>query len=270
MQRKFLSSLILGVMFIICGGLFLFINLFVQFVPGFSLNWGVIWPIFLFIPSLMLFVIWIVSDDRPKAWGVLIPATILFFLSGTFLLNTILSTYLHYGQIWAWTTFMYPFSVGLAFWVAWLASGRRHGLLVPAIILTLVSLIILCASFGTLSFFTIIPAGFFNILWPMVIIGVGVIVLVAAFVSYSLRSEDEFMGKDKEEWKKWGEDFGAKMETAGKKFGSKMEKLGEEFGESMEDTFKPGDEKENQKTESRKPKTENRKRKTAKQGMNPQ
>lgn len=48
------------------------------------------------------------------------------------------------------------------------------------------------------------------------------------------KKTEKYCGKTEEEWRKWGEQFGKRMEREGEQFGGEMEDWGKKFGKRME------------------------------------
>lgn len=223
MNKRRLSSFIWGLLLISCGLIWLAGNIF----PELNINWGILWPLFLFLPGVFLWFVYLFAKGKENDWGILIPANILVFLGLTFFINMFVSTVWDYGTIWALTAFMYPGSVAIAFWITWLASDRKFGLAIPAGILTAISLIVFI--FATLTVLvgdTLLGGRFASVFWPLLFIGIGLFALLSPVWT------KVFKPSNAKDWEDWGE-----------KFGKEMEKQGEAFGKKVESAFSPKDEK---------------------------
>lgn len=161
-----------GIVLVILGALWLAAN----FIPGFQIDWSYVWPLFILLPGLYLYSVYLRDHTSAGSWQVLIPANILTFLGITFFVNTIFSELFNFPQIWGWTVFMYPASIGIAFFIAWTAS-RKMSLLIPAIILAVFSLFVLCIS---MTVFTFADTNFRRIVsasWPLLLIAFGLLMM---------------------------------------------------------------------------------------------
>lgn len=214
-----ISKLAGGGLLILFGGLWLAAN----FIPGFNINWGAVWPLFLVIPGLMFWGRYLFSSNRENEVGLLIPANILLLIGLTFYFNIIANDVLNIHNAWVLTVFMYPGSVAIAFWITWLASKREIAFFIPAAILTGITLLVMCGVSGVALIGGQATADVNRIIWPLLIICLGLFVLLSPIWSSTVFKSSKWMGKSKEEWESWGKDFGKKMETAGEKFGKSVE-----------------------------------------------
>lgn len=173
MNKNKLTPLLLGITLIVGGSAWIALNLL-----DVNIDFAVVWPLFLIIPGIAF---WVSYFFNRKDWGVLIPANILLFLGLTFLLNSTVSNYLEYESIWTWTTFMYTGAPAIAFWIAWYASKKEIGMLIPAVILTLISFGTFCISLSVLLFsdLRLLEAG--QVFWPLLFVCGGMFLLLMPF-----------------------------------------------------------------------------------------
>lgn len=112
-----------------------------------------LWPLIIILVGLAFFLMWF---KEKKNWGLLIPATIVS-VYGIYFCIMVLVSWRYVGE----TSFIYPFAVALAFFVAHYIGKANRGMLVPAWILLGVGFIVLISTTGG------------GIWWPLIIIGVG-------------------------------------------------------------------------------------------------
>ncbi|HTY01493.1 MAG TPA: hypothetical protein VMG09_15825 [Bacteroidota bacterium] len=144
-------SVVPGVVLIVLGLLFFANNLLRMDFTGF-------WPVFLLIPAVVFVIVYI--RDR-RQYGVLMPATILTVYAALFFACQNGG----WGQMSElWPTFI--LAPGLGFFVLYLFGKREPGLLIPASILTGLSVIF---------FFTL--SGFPEY-WPSILILIGLVILL--------------------------------------------------------------------------------------------
>ena len=222
MRQSSLASLTCGLMLIICGIVWLVSNL----IPGWGVNvWSFSWPLFIMLPGLFLGASYVLASDRRGKYGVLIPAVMLILFGLIFYFNIIAGKYLNFANVWAWSAFMYPAAIALAFLVTWAVSGGKHGFLVPAFVLSIVSVIILAVMSILFLMPQVAPGSSILNLWPICIICVGVFVLFGPLVAWVLRDDSgRIAGKNEQEWEDWGEDIGKRMEKWGKDIGDSFSK----------------------------------------------
>jgi hypothetical protein len=117
-----------------------------------------LWPVFLLGPSIFFFIRAFI--DRTQ-FALLMPATILFLISGVFITCELIGwTSMHH----LWPVFI--LAPGLGFFMLYWFGRRERGLLIPGSILTGLGLVFL------------LVAGGLGELWPAVLIVAGVILLV--------------------------------------------------------------------------------------------
>lgn len=161
-----------GIVLVVLGCLWLAAN----FIPGFEIDWNFVWPLFILLPGMYLYSVYVRERLSASAWQLLIPANILTLLGLTFYVNTIFSELFRFPQIWGWTVFMYPASIGVSFLIAWSVS-RKVSLLIPAVILGLLSIFVLCIS---MTVFTVADVNFRRLVsasWPIVLILFGLFMM---------------------------------------------------------------------------------------------
>jgi hypothetical protein len=207
MRRDHVPGIVFGLLLVACGVVWLASNIF-----KLNIDFGLLWPGFLLVPGIILWFTYLVSRDKDSSWGVLIPANILFFLGVTFFINVFVSRFLDYGSIWAWTVFMYPGSVALAFWITWAFSNKKNALIIPAVILSAISFMLLCLMSFALLFTD--QTEVTKYLWPLMLVCAGSFILTSPLWGRAFPNKEEW--KDQEKWKAWGENFGRKMEKMGK------------------------------------------------------
>ncbi|MCA9380693.1 MgtC/SapB family protein [Candidatus Dojkabacteria bacterium] len=173
MNRK-IGSIFLGITLIIIGGIFTLEN----YIPSFSVNWEIAWPIFLVIPGLFLWSIWIMSAKPSQEYKILIPANILMFIGIISFINAFLVHYTEDESVWGLTTFMYPGAFAITFWIAWAASEMKDaGLKTVALIASIITLVTLVV-ITPLEYFDIqISDTVDDLLIPTILLVSGVIVM---------------------------------------------------------------------------------------------
>ncbi len=144
-------SLIPGVLLIGFGLFFLAVN-FLQ------INLETVWPVILLVPAIVFVIM--VARDR-NAYGLMMPATILLVYALLFFTCEV-SGWDILERLWP----VFILAPGLGFFMLYLTGRREAGLLVPATILTGISLVFLLVNFG------------YGYLWPAVLILAGVLLLV--------------------------------------------------------------------------------------------
>jgi uncharacterized membrane protein HdeD (DUF308 family) len=75
MNKSRMSSLLFGGLLVLLGLLWLLGNLF----PQLNINLSLLWPLFLLIPGVVMWFVYLFSKERENDWGLLIPANILTF-----------------------------------------------------------------------------------------------------------------------------------------------------------------------------------------------
>lgn len=213
------TKITVGALLVVFGAIWLASN----FVPGFEINWEFIWPLFLIVPGVLMWVKYLSQPKETRNFAILVPANALIFLGITFYINIIGSDVFKVEGIWAATAFLYPGSVALAFWVTYLASKKEVGLLIPAGILSMVSLFILCSTSAVALIGGTATEEVNRALWPILIICLGFFVLLSPFWAAALKQEQRWMGKTAREWESWSKEFGKKMDQWGQKVDTAFE-----------------------------------------------
>ncbi len=144
-------SLIPGVLLIVFGLFFLAVNYL-------HVDLEAVWPATLLVPAIA-FTIMVVRDR--STFGLMMPATILLVYSLLFFVCEAEGWHIM-EQLWP----VFILAPGLGFFMLYLVGRREPGLLVPATLLTGLSLIFLLLNFG------------YGHLWPAVLILAGVLLLV--------------------------------------------------------------------------------------------
>ena len=180
--------LIPGLVLIGLGAWFLIRALGVD-LPGMA----ALWPIFPTIVGLSMFVGWLVSSNKRGSYGMMIPAVI-NFLIGVFFFAFTFGFFKWRDMAVLWPVF--PLIVGVAFFVAWLFSGLRDwGMLVPAGITAGVGVVGLGFTlFGQVEAVTSLLK-----YWPVLLIGLGILVLIGGVVGSGRRSRSS--GEASQEFK---------------------------------------------------------------------
>ena len=180
--------LVPGLVLIVLGAWFLIRALGVN-LPGMS----AMWPIFPTIVGLSMFVGWFFSANKRGSYGMMIPAVI-NFLVGVFFFGFTFSIFQWSDMAALWPVF--PLIVGVAFFVAWVFSGLRDwGLLIPCAITAGVGIVGLGYTvFGQVEAFSALLR-----FWPVLLIGLGVLVLIGGVVGGGRKEPSEaqeFKGPD--------------------------------------------------------------------------
>ncbi|MFH1426368.1 MAG: hypothetical protein ABIG66_02945 [Candidatus Kerfeldbacteria bacterium] len=169
------TKMIIGLLLVVLGSLWLLSAL----IPGFDLNWGLLWPIFLLIPGVILWGVWIGSPDKQKSGGLVIPASILTLLAGLFFINMVSSLVWNYDDFWALSSFLYTGIVAVALW-AGAEAMKKPGLRKAAQVLGTISLVIFSATL-----FGYAMAGLSQVAYivgPVLLIAIGILVAFGPLV----------------------------------------------------------------------------------------
>jgi len=154
--EKNYGGVIPGTILIILGILFL--------LPRLGVDFGNLWPTFILAPGLAFIIFFVVSKNKKKTAGILIPGIILTFLS-IFFYYQAYSFWANANLLWP----VYPLIVGLSFYAFYFASSRKdHGALIPANILTGVGVLFLILNYYS-----------FN-LWPLLFIIIGLLLVLSS------------------------------------------------------------------------------------------
>ncbi|MDQ3927713.1 MAG: hypothetical protein M3328_01055 [Chloroflexota bacterium] len=159
------GSMITGVALILLGLVF-----FAATQGALNLNWGTIWPAFpMLAGALVLFQAFTTENPRRRA-SMVLGGTVPFLVGVFFFTFTLdLFSWGDMGTLWP----MFPLIVGVAFFAAYLASGReQNSYLVPAAILAGVGVVFLAVLQIGGSYAAI------GKLWPIFLIIAGVLMLV--------------------------------------------------------------------------------------------
>ncbi len=148
-----LKSLIWGIILILIGFLFLGHNL-----DWFYLEWEELWPLLMIAGGVFFWIGWIA---KRREIGLLMPGTILITYGLLF----------QYCAVngWYWMDDLWPVFLlgpGLGFLFMYLLGERESGLLVPAAILIVLSILFWSGH------------EFFGYFWPLVFIGIGIYLLL--------------------------------------------------------------------------------------------
>ncbi|MCA9379236.1 hypothetical protein KC640_02300 [Candidatus Dojkabacteria bacterium] len=204
-----IGRIVWGIVLILVGIVWLVSN----FVPDFEINWNYIWPLFLLVPGLIMWAGFLLTRKKKEDVGMLIPANILTFLALTFYVNIIGNDVFHIDGIWAFTGFMYPLSIALAFFITWIFA-REFGFLIPAFILGVISLLIFCATSSVALIGGEATGQISALAWPTIIICLGTFILLSPIWATAMRKRTRWMGKSEDEWEKWGDNLGKQIENS--------------------------------------------------------
>lgn len=153
----------IGLILILVGLLLLLSNLgYIRF------GWGQIWPVFLLVFGLSLFLQFFQGRDK----GVLVPAA-LFVGSGIFFFFFTLPNGLGWGDMIKWWP-IFPLLMGIGFFLGYLADLRDTSFLIPAIIFSLFGGLSLA---GNLERFRI-----YLKFWPLLLILVGLATVLSNMI----------------------------------------------------------------------------------------
>ncbi len=150
-EKRFNMRAVWGILIIVIGVVFLVNEL------GLDVSVGEYWPVFLLLPGLFFWMMFLSKREQSGIEGVLIPGTIL----------TLLGAYFFYMNAIDWkrsseTSFIYTLIVSLAFFSAYYFGNKARGYIIPAWILLAISAIVF---FATVTEYYI---------WPIVLIIFGV------------------------------------------------------------------------------------------------
>ena len=160
------GSMVGGVVLIVLGLVF-----FAVTQGTFNLNWETIWPVFPVLVGLTLIVM-AFTVDSPQARGFLVTCGTIPLLVGTYFFATTLGmvSWDNQGVLWP----IYPLIVGIAFIAGYFASNQEHTwYLVPGSILTLIGLVLFGVTLTGSSY------EYIGKIWPLLLIGAGVLLMVA-------------------------------------------------------------------------------------------
>ncbi|MEJ2635913.1 MAG: DUF5668 domain-containing protein [Calditrichia bacterium] len=147
-------SLVWGIFLILIGFLFLGNNL-----HWFEVDWENLWPLIMVFGGLLFWIGWLVNR---KEYGLLMPGTILVAYGLLFLYCA------SYG--WYWMEDLWPVFLlgpGLGFLFMYWGGQRERGLLIPALILIVLS-VLFWSGHDAFRFF-----------WPILLILVGIYLLIS-------------------------------------------------------------------------------------------
>lgn len=125
--------------------------------------WTFLWPVFLLVPGLGFHVAFFATGAKKSAAGLLVPGGILLVLSALFFFE-IVTSWQFSGSTWP----VYLFAVAFGLFELYLFGGRTPALLIPVFVLTVVG--------GIFFFDGLLELPVFN-LWPLALIGAGLIVI---------------------------------------------------------------------------------------------
>ncbi len=176
---------------------------------------------FMLVPGLFFWAIWISSNTKKEDYALLVPANILTLLSLSFFTNIFIASVLGVQTIWEFTSFMYPGSVALAFWISWLGSGRKDdGLKSVAIIMTIIYIFLFIFGLPAYILEETFGLSFGDLFWPVILILIGLVIIFDPF-----KNTNKIGGKSEDEWEEWGTELGKKMEKIGSDIGKGLTKM---------------------------------------------
>ena len=146
-----------------------------------NLEWGRIWPVFPGLAGVALLAFGALQPNREARTWLVFAGTIPLLIGAFFFLamNGALGDDAP-GRLWP----VFPFIVGLAFFAAYFASGRRRRLLLfPGIVLASIATIFIALLWTGQSF------SYVGRLWPLALIVAGVGVLVTGYMAKRSRRE---------------------------------------------------------------------------------
>ena len=145
-----------------------------------DLDWEVMWTYMVLLLGLVFWVGFIF--DRSKD-GLIMPGTILLTYGMIFNLSA--------RYDWEWMGGLWPFFIlgpAFGFFAMYIFGKRDRGLLIPAIILTVIGMIFLLQSFY-----------FIKYIWPLFVVGIGVMLLMR-------KGKPETGQPENDEWQLGGEE----------------------------------------------------------------
>lgn len=226
-KNELVAGISFGLFFILCGVTWLISNL----IPEIQINWSIIWPVFILFPGVFFWALYLFNRND---YALLIPANVLVFLSITFFINILFQNAFNYPEIWALLAFMYPGSVAMSFWIVWFIS-KKNILLVPAVILSMASLLVMCIS--TFLLFVSGPAGdeAHKVFWPLTAICIGLFIIMGPLWTLPFKDgEGRWIGKTEKEWEEWGKKFGKEMEKTGNNLEESIDGLASDLKDAEE------------------------------------
>lgn len=155
---------IIGVILITIGALFLVD----KYTTLNFMNMTMLWPLFVLIPGLMFEIGYFTKRDNP---GLLVPGGILTVIGATFFVSTVTNWQF---SIYMWPMYLIAVAFGL-FQLYWFGK-KEKALLIPIGILSFISLSAYMQMLMNLSIFKIIRTDF---AFPVLLIGIGVLILVS-------------------------------------------------------------------------------------------
>ncbi len=167
-RRSDSTTTAVGVLLILLGLVFFAVTQGV-----FSLNWRTVWPIFPILAGVFLLVLAYTSPNLLRRAGLVLGGTIPLLIGIFFFMitNDVLSRN-DMGRLWP----VFPLIVGIAFFAAYLASGRQQWYyLIPGSVLTVVAFV-----FGAL-LWSGTSYGALGQVWPVFLILAGVFLLFGNF-----------------------------------------------------------------------------------------
>lgn len=173
MQRE-TRSLIWGIILVAIGFIFLGNNL-----DWFYLDWEKLWPLVIIGGGVLFWIGWLANR---KEFGLLMPGTILLVYGLMFEFSTVNGWY-NMDDLWPG----FLLGPGLGFFFMYLLGNREKGLLIPAFILIVLSILFWMGHES------------FRFVWPILLIVIGVYILIKnRFRSATIAEESNKIEEEKE------------------------------------------------------------------------
>lgn len=176
-------TVLIGITTIIAGTVWLIVNL-----TEIDIHLNLLWPLLVLVPGVGILVRHFFAK---RQWQFLLGGTF-FTLLGLFLLfNAVVTEVSGVSNIWVVTLFMYPSIAATSLWITWGASGRKIQLFIAAIIMTAISILVICFSTITALFGGVLGpeniALLNRIFWPLLTVGLGLSLMVWPLVVKLMR-----------------------------------------------------------------------------------
>ncbi len=186
MNNYTIRNTIFGALVVLVGIAWLIANLM-----DIQINLGILWPLLVLIPGVIVLVRYIITGEKRQAWRFLLVGSFLTVLGLALLGNAALYYYAGIKNIWFMTLFIYPAIGAFSLWISWAASGRKITLLIAAVILTAVAVLITCFMIITSVFNEILGPENIELLngvfWPLLSMGIGLTIIVWPFIVRLMR-----------------------------------------------------------------------------------
>ena len=181
----------------IIGTIIILFGLFFMLDKGYRL-WGLIWPLFFLAGAALLWNIYLRNRHYPDIWSVVVSAMFLSILSILYITGTQTNWDDTIQKAIRW---LYPAAIAISFWTAWFLCGRKTVQGLPAVIMTIVSVLVL--------FFDRTPL--FKVLFSLCLIFIGILFIFPRI--YRFRQGEKWFGRTPREWVDWSKVLSEKIET---------------------------------------------------------